>query len=219
MLPDIQKSKFLFDVSGIIHIQDFVGHQIVQLATDFENTFKSLSKTDNPRPFIRNALTVSPSFNSIIHNDYFKTWLQKIFTKDITVIAGDITRYSGVTKWHRDINYGTLPLLKLVVYIDLKDDKQFDFFYLPGTHLCNSEVENFERSLEEKLNSKEFNLFQPPSIKIKSGDAIIFSPRLLHSVEDQCERKQFAAIFGGKPCNSLERAELIKISLANISVL
>ena len=220
--PDI--SSFIWKYVGLLHIKGFAINNLETLRVEFNNLLNSKNSNKPLRAFVSHSAYQSKTFTKLVEDLASLEWLEKVCGVRSRQIAGDITKYSGVTHWHRDIRKGSLEFAKLVVYLDPAQPSTFDFKYLPGSHQmqdCRPEGDYVYTSseLESLIRNQLISTLGYPSVKISAGDAIIFSPRLLHSVSDMRVRRQFAAIFSEIPISSKQRIEYSQMILAGMSIL
>lgn len=220
MLPDINISKFYWETAGLVHIPGFAYKFLNKIADEFAQEFTEENLKDESRVFNRNALRVSPTYSYIVNENSFHQWLTEVIGGAASIVAGDASVYRGDTYWHRDVHTGTLGFAKLAVYLTVNNES-VPFSYFPGTHILgDGKTPTEQKNLNlVNLSPDRINKYSTNTIHLKDGDAILFNPRLLHSVLNDNERKQLAVIFSFSPNSESEKQELLSFLLAKNSVL
>ncbi len=202
--------------SGILHFQGSGKDYVTGVNEEFAALEQAGSIDGTKRSFIKNGYAISPSFKKLIADLKIERLIHSLLERNSCPIAGDISNYIGETTWHSDVREGNLPLAKVVFYSCTKPDG-FPFSYVPGSH-------KIDASDEEKLSLLKIGNIAPdririPEITVRSGDVVIFHPRLLHAVFDCQRRGQIAALYAAKPETAPEQQQYNRIALANIGVL
>lgn len=202
-LPDVLAARFYMEHAGALLLPGFaVGAQL-------DTEFGAYVSPDRGRQgFVRNALAASSALRSIVEPDGFVSWLNAVFKQTMRPIGGDATRYVGATYWHRDVSDGSLVLAKLAVYLD-----SASFLYVPGSH--TPEFAAAIPTAAENICCGDAT----QTLAFRANDAILFCPRLLHSVAEAEPRRQLAVIFSAVPATSDQRSELMRLLAANSAVL
>lgn len=196
-----------FKINGILYLPGFLADKVKRLEADFKNIVP-LSTLGESRPFIANSALHSQTFKEVLKEKRVRDKLLLLPRIIDSPVAGDITRYCGKTMWHRDMTSGTLKWLKLIVYVSLPKEQNFIFKFLPESH----DIDRYKLDSKSQINNIS-------ELSISSGDVIVFSPYLLHAVDEEVERHQFSALFSEIPETCQHKKEFGSIALSNTSIL
>jgi hypothetical protein len=213
--PTVLDSEiFAWQEIGVLHFPGIALAHLPALQREFQVLIEDGALKADKRSFCVNGYARSVEFNKFLNSSGLRQYVEQLFSAPLQRLAGDISIYAGCTKWHCDVQGGSLRLAKLALYVSTKS---FCFSYVPGSH-------NVEGTISEKLsvivaNRERLGKTETPSFQVAGGDVVLFSPRLLHAVYDESPRQQIAVLYAAEPHDAAQRAELHQLTLANISVM